>query len=59
MDSDDESDNDGPHDRFFVDPDIHQITRAQLGVVELLLDDLFTVSHTALRTEIVHDYPPY
>ena len=42
MDSDDESDNDGPNDRFFVDPDIHHITRAQLGVEEILLDDLFT-----------------
>ena len=41
MDSDEESE-EGPNDNFFIDPDIHQITRLQLGIQERILDDLFT-----------------
>ena len=45
MDSEDEN-NDfrGPDDRFFIDPDIFQLERSELAIVEETLDDLFTVS---------------
>ena len=45
MDSEDEN-NDfrGPNDRFFIDPDIFQLERSELGIFEEDLDDLFTVS---------------
>lgn len=42
MDSDDESDNSGPDDRFFVDSDIPHITKTQIGLIERTMDDLFT-----------------
>ena len=47
MDSDDENNDNhgyrGPNDNFFIDPDIFQLERQELGVVEETLDDLFTV----------------
>ena len=51
--SDEDIDNDGPRDQFFIDPDIHHISRQELGIIELTLDDLWTdepfIYHTVLR----------
>ena len=42
MDSDDESDNHGPNDQFFLDSDVNHITTRQLGLTSEILDDLYT-----------------